>query len=451
MLSQIIFALLALGTFGLAGYQFKRIYDNIQLGKRERLQGPMSERWKNLIFIALGQKKMFAKPVSAIMHLFVYVAFVITQLELIEILIDGFSGTHRFFYYTGIAWIQSLYVLVINTIEILSVLALVATFVFLARRNLLRLPRFVKSEMKGWPTLDGNIILMAEIVLVFFIFMMNTADMAETEGKYGFWVSGLLWGIWDGASHTTLQTLSAVGWWGHILVVFGFLAYLPYSKHLHIILAFPNTFFAQTKPAGELDNMESVQKEVASFMDPEAAFAEVDPNAPLPKFGASDIFDLSRQNLLAAYTCTECGRCTAACPANMTGKLLSPRKIMMDIRDRVDEVGRNLAINKTEFINEEQRGETSLLTPENYNDGKTLFDYISVEELRACTTCAACVEACPVMIRPMDIIVELRRNLILEHSDSPEAWNAMFNAVENNGAPWAFSPEDREKWIKELS
>jgi heterodisulfide reductase subunit C len=453
MIAQLLFAVLSIGTLGLAASQFLRVYRNIQLGKAQKLSGDSAQRWKNVLLIALGQQKMFARPISAIMHLFVYLAFLITQIELIEIFIDGFTGNHRFFFHHGNDFVKGFYNFMISTIEVLSVLALVATFVFLSRRNLLRLPRFHKAEMKGWPTMDANNILIAEIVLVVCIFLMNTADMAlHDEEGMNFIVSSMIYGIWDNVhSNESLKLISQIGWWGHIIVVFAFLAYLPYSKHLHILLAFPNTYFAPIKAAGQLENMPEIQKEVASFLDPNAAFAEVDPNAPMPKFGASDIFDLDRAHILAAYTCTECGRCTSSCPANQTGKLLSPRKIMMDIRDRADEVGKEIMANNTKFIREDLKGSTSQLTKENYDDGKSLFDYITVEELRACTTCNACIEACPVLIRPMDIIMELRRNLILEKSDSPEAWNSMFNAVENNAAPWAFSPDDRDKWITEIN
>jgi heterodisulfide reductase subunit C len=307
------------------------------------------------------------------------------------------------------------------------------------------------SEMTGWPKLDGNLILYAEIILVVCIFTMNSADVAA-HPDYNFLISSQLAPLWGNTISTeALHTIERVGWWGHIMVVFAFLNYLPYSKHLHILLAFPNTYFARLNPKGEMKNMKDVQDEVASMFDPEAAFAEPDMDAPMPKFGASDVTELHWTSVLSAYTCTECGRCSSVCPASQTGKKLSPRKIMMDIRDRADEIGANIDMNKTEFINEEQKEEVSILTAENYDDGKSLFDYISEEELRACTTCSACMEACPIMISPMDMIVELRRNLILEKSQSPEEWNAMFNAVENNGAPWAFSPDDRDKWIADAN
>lgn len=446
MIQQIIFAAVAFVAFGIAFKKYLSVYRNIKLGKDEKITGDTGKRINNTLMIALGQKKMFKRPIAATLHLFIYVAFLFTQIELIEIFVDGLGGQHRFFYH----YLGGLYTFLISFIEVLSLGALIATFAFLARRNLLKIPRFVKPEMNGWPKLDGNLILYAELLLVMFIFLMNSADMAHHSGDYGFLISNFTYPLLENFSNETLHILERIGWWGHILIVFTFLNYLPYSKHLHIMLAFPNTFYAKLENKGEMENMPEIQKEVASMFDPNAAFAEPDLDAPIPKFGASDIFDLSWRHLLGAYTCTECGRCTSMCPANLTGKKLSPRKIMMDTRDRMEEIGKNIAANKTEFIRDDQKETTSTLTKENYDDGKNLFDLISEEELRACTTCNACVEACPVMINPLDIIVELRRNLILEQSKSPEEWNNMFNTIENNGAPWAFSPDDRDKWIVDL-
>lgn len=450
MIGQIIFALLLLIISAVGFVKFSALARNIRLGKAEKINGNIGTRFKNMMLVAFGQSKMFKRPLAAILHLFVYVAFVITQIELIEIVIDGLSGEHRFFW--GLckenALLAGFYTFIISFIEILSVLALVATFAFLSRRNLLKIPRFRKSELNGWPFLDANIILIAEIVLVSFIFTMNSADMALHKNEYGFVISGLLSGIWGFASEHSLEIAERIGWWGHILVVFAFLAYLPFSKHLHIMLAFPNTFFARLNAKGEMYNMESIQKEVASMFNPSA---ETSTSTEIPKFGVSDVFDLNRTQILAAYTCTECGRCSASCPANLTGKKLSPRKIMMDVRDRADEIGKNIDANKTEFIKADQKDKVSKLTADNYDDGKSLFDYITNEELHACTNCNACVEACPVLINPLDIILEMRRNLILEQSVSPDSWNAMFNTVENNGAPWAFSSDERAKWAKEFS
>jgi heterodisulfide reductase subunit C len=446
MIPIIIFALILLTTTTVAFIAYSRLIRNIRLGKPTQTQPEDGgQRIKNTLLIALGQKKMFARPLSATMHAFIYVAFLVTQIELLEIMVDGLTGSHRFFAKP----LGMLYTLVISSIELLSVLAFVATIVFLARRNILKLARFGSKEMKGWATRDANIILIAEIMLITFILLMNSADMAAKDGSYGFWISGLFYTVWGDTSEETLHLMSAIGWWGHIIMVFAYLNYLPYSKHLHIMLAFPNTYFASLNPRGEVQNMPEIQKEVESMFDPNAANLPPADMDAMPQFGVKDVFDLERKDLLAAYTCTECGRCTSSCPANITGKALSPRKIMMDIRDRADEIGKNIDANKTEFIREDQKTVTSKLTKDNYDDGKNLFSYITEEEIRACTTCNACVEACPVLISPLSIIMELRRNLILEQSKSPEAWNSMFNALDNNGAVWAFPREDREKWITE--
>jgi heterodisulfide reductase subunit C len=449
-IQNIIFGIVALATFFFAGKAFLRIRRNINFGKDELTpSGQRAERFKNTLLIALGQKKMFARPIAATLHLFIYAAFLVTQIELLEIFVDGAFGTHRFFE----PFLGGFYTFIISFIEVLSVLALIATLAFIARRHIIKLARFQSPELKGSPTKDALTILIAEIFLISFIFLMNTADMAATNGQLGFLVSGWIYEFWyalDIHSGETLHVFERIGWWGHIIMVFAYLNYLPYSKHLHIIFAFPNTFFAKLSVKGELENMPDIQKEVASMLDPDAAFNSAPTETmEMPKFGAKDIFDLSWKHMLAAYTCTECGRCTSSCPANLTGKALSPRKIMMDIRDRAEEVAINIDANKTELINAEAKTLTSVLTKDNYDDGKNLFSYITEAELRACTTCNACVEACPVSISPLDIIVELRRNFILEQSKSPESWNNMFNAIDNNGAPWAFPRDDRDKWIAE--
>lgn len=406
------------------------------LGKSEDLSGNSSERLSNMLLVAFGQKKMFKNVTPAVLHLFVYVGFVITQIELLEIFIDGLTGKHRIIYHAveNIGVLRGLYVFTISFIEAISVLVFIATVAFLSRRWILRVPRLNKPELKGFPVLDATLILLSEIYLLICIFSMNTADMAMHNGEYGFLVSGALMPMFSGLSHNALVVIERLGWWGHLLGVLALLVYLPYSKHLHILLAFPNTYFGRLQPKGYINNMPQITTEIKLMMDPSAVPPPVDPNAPPVKFGAKDVFDLKWKNLLDAYTCTECGRCTAACPANQTGKLLSPRKIMMDTRDRMEEVGKNRDANGGVFK----------------DDGKSLIEngYISVEELRACTTCNACVEECPVMISPLEIIVELRRNLIMEDSNAPAEWNGMFTAMENNAAPWQFSQQDRLNWQK---
>lgn len=446
MIGQFAFILIFAASFGVAARKYREIVRNIRLGKDEDLSENKPERFKNMMLIAFGQKKMFKNWLPAFLHFLIYAAFLVTQIELIEILIDGFAGKHRIIWQLleGTA-LAGLYTFVINFIEFLSLGALIATFIFLVRRNLLKVPRFVMPEMKGWPKMDANIILYLENVLVMAIFTMNSTDQAlqvMNDPHYPqtgtFILSSTLVPLWSGMSADSLILMERVGWWLHIIVVFIFLNYLPFSKHLHIMLAFPNTYFSRLKPKGEMSHMPEIQKEIELMMNPDTAFAEPqgDQAQEVPSFGAKDVQDLSWKNLLDAYTCTECGRCSSACPANQTGKLLSPRKIMMDTRDRLTEVGQNIDANKGEFK----------------PDGKSLLhDYISVEELRACTTCNACVEECPVNINPLDIILQLRRNLILEESNSPEEWNLMFTNIENNGAPWQFPASDRLKWASDLN
>lgn len=419
------------GRFAWKGY--RRIWQNICLGKAEKIGGNTAARWRNVLLVALGQQKMFKIGLPAVLHLFIYVAFVITQIELIEIFVDGLTGHHRFF----APYLGGFYTFVISFIEILSVLAFVATVIFLARRNLLRVPRFHKPEMKGWPFRDANLILLGEIILIIGIFCMNGGDkVLQNRGLEHYHETGVIavssWlgpALFGGLDNGPVQMIERFGWWLHILTVFGFLCYLPYSKHLHILLAFPNTWFARLTPKGKMENMPEVQKEVRIMMGLEQP--DADAPAELPEFGANDVFSLSWHNLLQAYSCTECGRCTAACPANLTGKKLSPRKVMMDVRDRAEAIGKNL--------------ESGKWTKENYDDGKSLFDYITSEELHACTTCNACVEACPVLINPLDIILKMRRHEILTQSAGPGDWLPMFNAIENNGAAWAMSDE-RDAW-----
>lgn len=442
-IDNLLFAItLALGI-GFFAKNVKKLIRNINLGQKVNRSDNASERWKNMAMIALGQKKMFARPISAILHFALYLAFIITQIELLEIIIDGIFGTHRFFKPS----LGGFYTFLISFIEILSLLALVATIVFLLRRNLLKLPRFNKAEMLGWPTKDANLILIMEIVLVTCIFTMNGTDEVlyslgkshfEGTGSFHFAISQHLGpAIFGGMSESTLHILERVGWWGHFLMVIAFLNYLYYSKHLHILLAFPNTYFADLNAQGKFDNLESVTKEVKIMMDPNAdpyATQPVDESAVPTKFGASDVQDLNWVQLLNAYTCTECGRCTSSCPANQTGKKLSPRKIMMDTRDRMEEVGKNIDANKGVFI----------------PDNKSLLnDYITPEELWACTSCNACVEECPVNISPLSIIMDMRRYLVMEQSAAPQSLNAMMTNIENNGAPWQYNQQDRLNWKDE--
>ncbi len=433
---QIIFIAILASAVWLFTKNILQIRRNIFLGVAEQLNDNKPQRWRNLLLLALGQKKMFKNPLVAVMHLVIYAGFIIINLEVLEIVLDGIFGTHRLFF----PFLGSFYTFLINFFEILALGVIIVCVAFLSRRNILKLQRFISKDLNGWPRSDANYILFAEIILMSLFLTMNATDRAlQLQGSEhyhntgSFVFSGLLAPIFNGFSTTTLMGIERTCWWTHIIGILAFLNYLPYSKHLHIVLAFPNAYYARLPLLGKMTNMPSVQNEVKYMMQPE--LAPTDGNAQTPTFGAKDVQDLSWKNLLDAYSCTECGRCSAACPANITGKLLSPRKIMMDTRDRLTEVGKNIAANKA-------------FKP----DGKTLVkDYISVEELRACTTCNACVEACPVSISPLDIIVQLRRSLIMEDSNAPQEWNTMFGNIENNFAPWKFSPEDRDKWVEDLA
>ncbi|MES2799727.1 MAG: (Fe-S)-binding protein [Bacteroidota bacterium] len=442
MIATVVFAVLLFASMGFFTYNALQIKKNIQLGQAIDRSDNKSERWRNMFLVALGQKKMFQRPIPALLHLLIYSSFVITQIELIEIFVDGFAGTHRIFRPS----LGGFYTFIISFIEILSLLTFFATIAFLARRNLLKLPRFTMKELAGWAKLDANLILFFEIILLTFIFMMNGADevlytrgMSHAEnladGSLGFSVSTFLGPLFfGGLSDHALHIVERVGWWGHLAMVFTFLNYLPFSKHLHIILAFPNTYYANLNKKGQFTNMESVTNEVKLMLDPSAdPYAAPASDAAPQRFGAKDVTDLTWKNLLDAYTCTECGRCTSSCPANITGKLLSPRKIMMDTRDRLEEVGKNIR----------KHGK-------DYSDGKSLLgDYITEEELWACTSCNACVQECPVNIDPLSIIVDLRRFLVMEESKVPTELTGMLTNIENNGAPWQFSPTDRLNWASE--
>jgi heterodisulfide reductase subunit C len=442
MISIILFAILSIFALGMFTWNAKKIKSNIALGRDLDRTDNKSERWKTMILVALGQKKMFTRPIPALLHFALYSAFVITQIELIEIFADGFTGHHRMFR----EGLGGFYTFMISFIEVLSVLAFIATFIFLARRNLIKVPRLVMNEMTGWPKFDGNLILFMELTLVTFIFMMNGADevlfsrglshASEASGSFGFSISSVVGPmLFGGMSDSALVVIERIGWWGHIVMVFSFLNYLPISKHLHILLAFPNTWYSNLEKKGKFTNMEAVTKEVQLMMDPNADPYAAAPEAegPVYPFGAKDVTDLTWKNLLDAYSCTECGRCTSSCPANITGKLLSPRKIMMATRDRMEELGEAKRKNGADFT-----------------DGKSLLgDYISEEELWACTSCNACVQECPVNIDPLSIIVDLRRHLVMEQSKLPVELTGMLTNIENNGAPWQFSQSDRENWIHE--
>lgn len=428
---QIAFILLLIIAVILFSKNIIRIRKNILLGKDQDFSDNRGLRWKNLLLIAFGQKKMFRNPTVAIMHFIIYAGFIIVNIEVLEIMLDGIFGTHRLF----LGYLGGFYSFVINFFEVLAVGVLTVCIIFLVRRNIIKLKRFISHDLDGWPRSDANYILITEIILMSLFLTMNGADRAlqlQASSHYintgDFLFSGTLAQFFSGMSSSAIIATERTAWWLHIAGILAFLNYLPYSKHLHILLAFPNAYYTRLQPKGEMNNMPTVQDEVKYMMQPELAPTG---DAQPMKFGAKDVFDLSWRNLLDAYTCTECGRCSAACPATQTGKLLSPRKIMMDTRDRLEEVGRNINVNKS-FV----------------DDAKTLLhNYISIEELRACTTCNACVQECPVSISPLEIILELRRSLVMEESNAPQEWNAMFGNIENNFAPWKLSPDDRDAWV----
>jgi heterodisulfide reductase subunit C len=434
IVQQILFVLISIVSIWFFTKKVREISRNIKLGRDEDFSDNKSQRWKNVLLLAFGQKKMFKNPLVAVLHFFVYAGFIIINVEVLEIVLDGILGTHRLFAKP----LAGFYTFLINAFEVLAVLVTLGCVIFLIRRNIIKLKRFISKDLDGWPRSDANYILITEIILMLLFLTLNTSDRAlQLQGNENyhdtgsFLISGFFSSSLSSTSASTLLTLERGAWWLHIMGIFAFLNYLPYSKHLHIILAFPNAYYARLEPKGEMRNMPAVQKEVLYAMQPELAPTDA---APPANFGAKDVFDLSWRNLMDAYSCTECGRCSAACPATQTGKALSPRKIMMDTRDRLEDVGKNINVNKV------------------YKDDgkKLLHDYITVEELRACTTCNACVEECPVSISPLEIILELRRSLVMEESNAPQEWNAMFSNVENNFAPWKFSPDERDKWTQEV-
>ena len=432
-IDNIIFVILLAAASWLFAKNAMKIRRNILLGKDINRNDRKSDRINSMIKVALGQSKMSVRPVAAIMHLLVYVGFVIINIEVIEILIDGIFGTHRVLSFTG-----SLYDFLIASFEWLALGVIIGCIVFLARRNIIKLKRFLSSDLNGWPRNDANLILTIEIFLMSAFLLMNAADsILQMRGNEhyiqagAFPVSSMLTPIISGLGDGTLIFIEWFCWWFHIIGILAFLNYLPYSKHLHILLAFPATYFANLDPKGKFKNLDSVSNEVKLMLDPTAAVPASDGSPQ--RFGAKDVFDLNWKQLLDAYTCTECGRCSSVCPANITGKLLSPRKILMDTRDRLEEVGKNIEANG------------------NFkDDGKSLLgNYISEEELWACTTCNACTDACPVNLDPLSVIVDLRQYLVMEQSAAPASLNSMFTNIENNGAPWQFSPSDRLNWAKE--
>lgn len=438
---QIVLQIAFLVVLVIAVYIFTQrilqIRRNIFMGRNSLPSDAPSERWRNVLLLALGQKKMFKKPIVGLLHFFVYAGFIIINIEVLEIILDGLLGTHRLF----APALGAFYHFLINAFEVLAMTVLIACAIFLVRRNIIKLKRFVSNDLKGWPRTDANLILTTEIVLMTLFLLLNASDtllqqrgVAPYSEHYtgNFIISQYLQPLLQNMGNGTLVAIERSSWWLHIIGILAFLNYLPYSKHLHIVLAFPNAYYAGLQPKGKMENMPAIQNEVLYAMQPELAPADA---APPEGFGAKDVSDLSVKNLLDAFSCTECGRCTASCPANITGKKLSPRKIMMDTRDRAEAVGKALKANKE-------------ATPD---ENTLLHHYITVEELRACTTCNACVEACPVSINPLDIILQLRRHLVMEESNSPQEWTVMFSNIENNFAPWKFSPDDRDKWAEEMA
>ncbi|MEO6882641.1 MAG: (Fe-S)-binding protein [Bacteroidia bacterium] len=430
-ISNILFILLLAGGIIFFTINVRKIIRNINLGKDIDRNDNKPLRWKTMARVALGQSKMVTRPLAGIMHIFVYVGFVIINIEVLEIIIDGIFGTHRVFSFLG-----SFYNFLIGLFEFLAIATMFGCIVFLIRRNIGRIKRFWSKEMTIWPRSDANIILITEILLMSAFLTMNGCDFLLQQSGHvakagAFPISSLIAILFSGMNPHSLEMLEKSCWWFHIIGIIAFLNYLPYSKHFHILLAFPNVYYSNLQPKGEFNNLEAVTNEVKLMFDPNAANAA--PPAAPGRFGAKDVTDLTWKQLMDSYSCTECGRCTSSCPANQTGKLLSPRKIMMDTRKRLEEVGKNLDKNGV---------------PQ--EDGKSLLgDYITPEELWACTSCNACVQECPVDIDPLSLIVEMRRFLVMEQSAAPSGLNLMFTNIENNGAPWQFPPTDRLNWVSE--
>jgi ferredoxin len=432
MIEQIAFVAVLVVFAYFIGRRILFIRNAIRLGKEASAHGNSSARWQNMLLVAFGQKKMFKRWIPALLHLFIYIGFLVINLEVLEFVIDGVAGTHRVF----APFLGAVYPVLMNIFEFLAVAVLLSCVFFLIRRNVLRLPRFWSAEMTRWPRLDANLILITEIVLMVAILTMNASDqiLQSRDDHYtatgALFFSSFMTPAFQQFSTSTLVFIERFAWWFHIVGILGFALYITYSKHLHIFMAFPNTYFAKLEPNGHINNMPVVTHEVKSMLGLADAAA---PSAEPGRFGAKDVSDLTWINLMAAYACTECGRCTSECPANLTGKKLSPRKIMMDVRDRMEEVGKSISKNGSGL-----------------NDGKSLLgDYVTKEEINACTSCNACVEACPVLINPLEIILELRRYVAMEESGSPASWNSMFQNIETNFAPWKFSPGDRFNWAKE--
>lgn len=436
-ISNVLFAVILASATIFFISKVKKIRRNIFLGRKVKFEGDKKDRWKVLWRVAIGQGKMTKRPIAGFLHIIVYVGFILINVEVIEIVVDGLFGTHRFLY----QFLGGFYNVMIGFFEILAFGVLVACVIFLIRRNIIKLKRFFGKEMTAWPKNDANIILVVEVLLMAAFLTMNAADhqlqllQADHYIEAGlFPISSFILPLLENSSVETLIFIERFCWWFHIIGILGFLCYLPFSKHFHIMLAFPNVYYSNIQQKGKFSNMKDVWEQVKLMMDPSADPYAAAPAGEEPQaFGAKDVNDLPWTSIMQAYTCTECGRCSDECPANKTGKLLSPRKIMMDVRDRVEEIGNGIDKNGADF-----------------KDGKSLlYDFITPEELWACTTCNACTEACPVNNDPMSVIIDLRRYLVMEKSEAPQELNGMFGNVENNGAPWAFPAADRYKWAEE--